>query len=403
MATRTKRPFQRTCSVMGATYAHGSFSHIVHLYLHASSRLEDRVLRFLVGSLPAVFQWFGGLLHDFTVHTEAAVRAGPVVSALQRFESKWLKLGVNLLNAGFPSEAQQLFLRWYQLARVTEIDTGQRFHKGTSIWWIARSFEALRADDDARNWHLLALLEDVRSNAATWQTMGAWESLTNQLQVGPSTVRALGTSAQSYCTAHGWEPGEPETLWLAVLPHRERFTRAPLPFLRALADLLVNRATAPGLTKKQLGDTLETLMRYLFASERGFEVLGPSSGPDTQHDVLVRNGHADSALAAMGEYLLVECKNWATKVRAPVVREFAGRLQSTAVRTGVLVARASISGASSRASRTGARLTISKEFAHDRTAILVLAESDLRAIAQGTMSFSARLLSAFEDVRFDRS
>jgi len=388
--------------VTGGTYAHGSFSHLVHLYLHTPALHEDRVLRLLIGALPSVFRWFGGLLNEFTVHTDAAVATGPVVPALQRFESKWLKLGVNLLNSGFPSEAQQVFLRWYQAARASEIACSQRLHKGTAIWWIARSFEALRAEDDARCWHLLALLEDVRNDPSTWQAFGAWGSLTTQLQVDPAAVRSLGNAAQSYCAAQPWDPGEPETVWLAVLPHRARFTRAPLPFLRVLAGFLLAKTTTPGLSKKQLGDSLETLMKYLFASERGFEVLGDSSAPDAQHDVVVRNGHDDAALIAMGDYLLVECKNWTKLVRAPVVREFAGRLQSAAVKTGVLVARAGISGGTQHATRAGARLTIGKEFAQDRTAILVLSEQDLRDIAQGTVSFSTRLLSVFEDVRFDR-
>lgn len=402
MATIKKAVVQHTCRVTGRIYQHGSFSHVVHLYLHAPPRLENRVLPYIFRSLPDLFRWFGGLLNEFTVHTQAAVDADKVGPVLQRFEQKWLKIAVNLLNSGLAGEAQQFMFRWCQLVRDVEIRYGKRLHKGTTYWWIGRTFETLRSLDEARNWHLLALIEDIRTDPSTWKTLGAWGSLINDLQVNPGAVDALGSRAVAYCEKHEWAPTEPEAIWLNLLPHRERFTRASLPFLRSLATVFLRQVLAKGLSKKQLGDALELFTRYLFASERGFEVLGPSSSPDAQHDVLVRNAHSDAAIAAMGDYMLVECKNWATKVRAPVIREFAGRLQSTAVKTGVLVSRGGISGGTSRQTRRGGKLTLVKEYVQDRTAIVVLSQEHLESVAEGKVAFSTLLLSLFEDVRFDR-
>ena len=395
-------PRSRTCKVTGGTYQHGSFSHVVHLYLHAPPRHENRVLPYIFRSLPDLFRWFDGLLREFTVHTEAAVDSDKAISALQFFEQKWLKIAVNLRDSGFAGEAQQFLFRWCLLVRSLEIEYGKRMHKGTAYWWMGKTFETLRSLDEARNWHLLALIEDIRTDPNTWKTLGAWSSLINDLQVNPDTVDALGSKAVVYCGKHKWLPSEPEAIWLNLLPHHKRFTRASLPFLRGLAAFLLRQALSKGLTKKQLGDALELFTRYLFASERGFEVLGPSSSPDAQHDVLVRNAHSDVAIAAMGDYILVECKNWATKARAPIIREFAGRLQSTAVKTGVLVSREGISGGVNRQTRSGGKLTIAKEYAQDRTAIVVLSEEHIRLVAEGKVAFSTLLLSLFEDVRFDR-
>jgi len=89
-----KRPLKRRCAITGAEYQHGSFSHIVHLFLHTPSKLEDRVLPFLFRSLPDLFHWFSGLVNEFVVHTNSALAAGPFVPVIQRFEQKWLKVGV---------------------------------------------------------------------------------------------------------------------------------------------------------------------------------------------------------------------------------------------------------------------------------------------------------------------
>lgn len=104
----------------------------------------------------------------------------------------------------------------------------------------------------------------------------------------------------------------------------------------------------------------------------------------------------------MGGYFLIECKNWTGKVRAPIIRELAGRLQAAAVKTGILASFSGISGARPKTKRSGARLAISKEYLQDKTAILVLDKNRLQDLAAGNESLTTLLLSLFEDVRFDR-
>lgn len=400
--TLPKKSLLRHCPITGGTYQHGSFSHVVHLYLHARPQWENRVLPFLFRSPPELFQWFGGLLMEFATHTIAALIAGPFVPTLQRFEQKWLKIGVNLLNNGFPNEATEVFLRWYQLVRENEISHSTRYHKGNVLWWLGRSRQAVRLDDDAKNWFFLAMLEDVRNDANTWQALPARDSIVNGLQVAAAVADGLGNEAANICSAGSWSPTEPDSLWLALLLHKRRFTRSPLPFIKALAQYLLTAATAASLTRKESGDALELLMSYLFAAEKGFEVLGSSRAPDAQNDILIRNSHVDSAVSSMGDYFLIECKNWTGKVRAPVIRELAGRLQSAAVKTGILASLSSISGAKPKTKRSGARLAISKEYLQDQTAILVLDKNRLQDLSAGNESLTTLLLSLFEDVRFDR-
>ena len=375
---------------------------MVHLYLHAPPHHEDRVLRCLFSTLPELFKWFGGMLGELTVHATAAIQAGPFLGAMSKFEAKWLKIGVNLLRNGFEREGGEVFLRWYFFIRDSEIGHQIRFPKGTVLWWMGQASQSLHNDDEAKNWQLLAMLEDVRSNAGTWRTLPAYDALVNGLQVAAGTVTALGQQAEAICASGAWSPAEPESLWLKISPHKMRFTRAPLPFLKTLALHLHTRTLAPRLTRKQQGDVLEELTAYLFGTIRGFEVLGESRAPDTQNDLLVRNSHQDPAVASLGAYLLIECKNWGKQVKAPTVREIAGRLQAAGVKTGVLVSRSGISGSKVKNARTGARLANSKEFAQDGTSIIVLTDTQVRSLASGNESLVTVLLALFEDVRFDR-
>jgi len=98
-----------------------------------------------------LFRWFGALLREFSEHTAAALTAGPFVPTLERFERKWLVVGINLLNNGFPNEANEIFLGWYQFVRNQEIARTVRFPKGTALWWLGQSSRALRLNDEAKS------------------------------------------------------------------------------------------------------------------------------------------------------------------------------------------------------------------------------------------------------------
>jgi len=304
----------RSCRLTGGHYAHGSFPHVVHLYLHVPQRLEKRVLAVLFRMLPDALRWFGEMLTEFSVHTEAVLRAaGRFSEVLQAFEQKWLNVGVTLLNNGLPNEAGEVFSRWYQFVRESELEHRKQYKKGTVLWWIGQSRRALRRDDESKNWFLLAMLEDVRINQATWHTLPARDSLVKGLQIAAAVVDELGREAAALCESRPWSPTEPESVWLALKPHKRRFTRAPIPFLKGLAAQMMTSLSLPGATRVETGDSLERLVTYLFATEQGFEVVGPSRAPDAQHDILIRNNHHDAAVSGLGDYLLVECKNWSTK------------------------------------------------------------------------------------------
>src|SRR5207244_1926976 len=90
VGNRKRDLIQRTCPITGNNYPDGEFFQVAHSYLEAAPRQEDGLL---VSMFTAeLFVWFRWLLEEFTAHTAAAVQSGPVLSTLQRFERKWLKL-----------------------------------------------------------------------------------------------------------------------------------------------------------------------------------------------------------------------------------------------------------------------------------------------------------------------
>lgn len=392
----------RSCPVTGVRYSHGSLSHLSHLYWRVSLRFEDLVLRALLSSFPTGFQWFGGILRDLDLHVSLRVKGPGFEDTLRHFERKCLRLGRCFQEAGRHHEARQLYLQLYQSVRTAELSCSKHFHKGAILWFIGSTEEACRRNEDATNWFFLAMLEDLRWNPTGWRQLPARDSLVTSPRLAQASVDSIGDEAMTICVNTTWSPMEPESVWLEILPHRRRFSCAPLLFIHELAVRLAAPLEEEQLNKNEKGKALESLMTYFFACEPGFEVLGSTLAPDAQHDVLVRNRHEDAILHSLGDYLLVECKNWANAVNSATVRELAGRLHAAGIKTGVLVTTKGITGGSEKRKRTAARLTIGKEYLQDRTAILVIDKSMIDRVVAGTETLASLLLSAFEDVRFDR-
>jgi len=388
------------CSVTGEEYQEHSFSDAVHSFIAATAGDVD-ALRWLFSTPTALLQWFSGLLMELEVHTLEALDNLPL-SALEHWQVKWLSVAEVLVNNRLPSEARNLALRLYQLVRSEEIRRSERFHKGTILYWLGRASHDLGRDDQARTDFLLALIEDVRSNNAGWRGLPARGALVEKFQIDASTVDEVGRVVQDLTGKRDWDVLEAELIWLHLKPQRRRISRAPLYFMRAIADAFYRRLRYIAPTTKEAGDRLELLMAYLFAVEDGFEVIGSTQSPDSQNDLLIRNRHHDAAIASLGDYLLVECKNTTDPADARVVREFAGRLRAAKVTTGVLVSRNGITGEKKKGRGIGARETISKEYLQSSSvAVLVVDEDRIIGLTTGKHVLSTELLEQFEKVRFD--
>jgi len=341
------------------------------------------------------------MLAELDAHTREAVARDGFQDGGQGMHDKWLLVPIVLVNNGFPVEARVAAQRLYQVIRSFEVERTERFKKGTLLWWLGRTCQEGGAPEHAKNYFLLAMLDDVRTDSNTWQRLPARDWLVNRIQLSSEAIDYIGNTFATDVLKSAWEPREPEIAWVRSRPHRRRITLGNLDFSKAVAGAFREAVDAPADTSKEKGDRLEHMVSYLFAVEPGWEVLGPTKAPDSQNDVLVRNGHLDAAIAALGDYFLVECKNWNEPVGAPIVRELAGKMRAAKVRTGVLVSKEGITGETARSSGTAARETIAKEYLQDETAVLVLTDRHLGAICEGRSLLSLECLNQFEKVRFD--
>lgn len=99
----------------------------------------------------------------------------------------------------------------------------------------------------------------------------------------------------------------------------------------------------------------------------------------------------------LGCYFLVECKNWKEPVGAKHVRDFIGKMQSSRVKLGVLVAPEGVTG---QAESADALREIHKTYDKDGLFVVVIAEEHLESVKRGE-NFYELLEYEIESIRFD--
>jgi CheY-like chemotaxis protein len=98
-----------------------------------------------------------------------------------------------------------------------------------------------------------------------------------------------------------------------------------------LASLLVETRAEPDAARK--GRLLEDLLELLLTQIRGFVVAARQRGADEEFDILVRNESPDSFWSKESPYILVECKNWSSKVGPDELDRFRNKLRRRYART----------------------------------------------------------------------
>jgi CheY-like chemotaxis protein len=98
-----------------------------------------------------------------------------------------------------------------------------------------------------------------------------------------------------------------------------------------LASLLTEARAEPGAARK--GRVLEDLLELLLAQVTGFIVAARQRGADEEFDMLVRNEPPDPLWAKESPYILVECKNWSSKVGPDELDRFRNKLRRRYDRT----------------------------------------------------------------------
>ncbi len=117
----------------------------------------------------------------------------------------------------------------------------------------------------------------------------------------------------------------------------ETMGKAPQPFNAATLKELVKVAQIDNTYQKGIG--WEDAVEYFMSHIPGFQVSGHRvRAIDQEIDLSVVNVSLDGALWEMGAYLLIECKNWASKVDISVIRGLAHIAELKGNKTTILFA-----------------------------------------------------------------
>ncbi len=134
------------------------------------------------------------------------------------------------------------------------------------------------------------------------------------------------------------------------------------------------------LTTEAKGSALEDVVNWTFCSLPGLRVLKhdfTDAAGSSEIDLLLMNDRRFTPVPFLSDYVLVECKNWATRVDSATVRDFIGKLQSFHLDVGILVAANGVTG--DAADQTAANDTIRQAFDRDAMKIIVIKRPDLEA------------------------
>lgn len=173
--------------------------------------------------------------------------------------------------------------------------------------------------------------------------------------------------------------GELQSLNKANIELTER-TLSGRGVTRELAGSLVNRVFREKNIQRK-GKLLEDLIENLLSQIRGIKIIDRNARLKAEEiDIIVQNNVDNTFWKTLGSPLVVECKNWSTKVGTNEIGALVGKMNALSpdVKTGILVAVNGISGDAYRDAQLRRR-----EYRQKGIYIIVIERSDLEQIAAG--------------------
>jgi hypothetical protein len=145
-----------------------------------------------------------------------------------------------------------------------------------------------------------------------------------------------------------------------------------------IARRLAEGDVAP--TTEEKGAALEDVVIQSFCKVRGISFLRrdqTNNAGSSEIDILLFNQKVPLGLPFLPDYLIFECKNWASPVDSASVDGFVGKIRTCHLDLGVVVAANGITG--DAAQRTAANDIIRRAFDRDAIKVLVLTRAEIEA------------------------
>lgn len=144
-----------------------------------------------------------------------------------------------------------------------------------------------------------------------------------------------------------------------------------------------NKTRPKTITSKEVGDTLEQVVHYIFSCTGGvFVPYGASSTNMSQLDNTTEVTLKQGFLDRWPPYAIIECKNWAGKVGKTEVSDFIKKVEDGNAHVGILFARKGITGSQYRDAE--GKLTLA---ANRKTIIMIFTDTHLDELCSGKNLF----------------
>jgi Restriction endonuclease len=176
-------------------------------------------------------------------------------------------------------------------------------------------------------------------------------------------------------------------------PPGSQLLRISLHFDPAIADSLRRGGRMSADVK---GKLFELLIAYLMRTLGPFETRGRVRTLDGEDDLILRDTSPQPSV--LGDYILVECKNWERKVGAPEIKKFGHNVRAASCHSGIMAAKNDITG--SEEEPTDARYTVRRHYHRDRIVLVVLTAGDLDRLVSRRVSLGDLLVTKYEEIRF---
>lgn len=278
-----------------------------------------------------------------------------------------------------------------------------RLHKGTPLHQLGWAHARAGNVQISQSYFTAAMVEDILRDPDGFLEGPAAQTLATVFEKGDEffsgTVEAVNRVSTNEALV-GIALQDPTLIAIAdsmLVPLGQGSLKINLPFDRNLGLAIRNWQTSVPQTDSQAkGLTYEVLMAYLFRTLGPFDTRGRVGSIDTEHDLILRDESDDTR--PLGEYVLVECKNWKGPVGASIIREFGQKVRAASCQSGILVAKAGITGVGSN---SDASYTTRIAYHRDGIVLVVVDDNDIEDLLDRKLELAELLRTRYEGIRFD--
>lgn len=417
---------KKTCSIHNEEYESGSFSDRVHGVLEANQEELNQKLREMFGleQIPAfrsliqreLYNYRDGLLQELEEHFEYFLvhENNPLSKEEYKLWEKRIKGIIQFVVENLKDQNQfQISIAkiWYSTLIRAQKHLNQWINKENALLQLALH-KYYANEPNAPEYLKLTYIENIlltkyrNRPQARAEIKTAYFLLTSQFGL-KRQLEKIHSSVNEFVERYSVEFNQfdvnqivnPEEILTWIYTSKilsqtqvEIFDFDP-DLARAKFDLLKSRV-------EKKGWLLEQFIAYLFLSQSFFKVNSNIRGKRSETDLRLTNSIKNDILFyLLGEYVLVESKNWDKhKVTVTETHKFISNISMSKCTSGILFAMKGITG---DRNFTGSRYAIHKAFANSGIAVIVVGEEDIKRLLDEESTINDLILEKFENLKFD--